>query len=378
MSNFDCAVIGSGIYGMMTALKLDAAGLRVALLDSHAPGHAGAGSSGLTRAAHTLYDDRLYQNLAVKSLQIYRAIDPNLIANGDAVLFASRQDETTHAQKVIDLGASTHQTLDASGVLKDYPGFSADYACADTEAGVFRMEAVRDYLLAALKRSNVYAVFDAAVSRIDTQKSGYSIFCDSRAFHAQKLLIAAGAGSQNVLDAMNCPLDLGLKLVKPGTLLHLRPRNAAQAERASHRNMPAFAYIERGVFGLPVLDGYTDCVKIAGYYDPLAGDMSAAEPLEFLKEHAPFLLDFEICEPRVKDECRYDYTADGDFIVGRIPGCEDAFIACGWNGGGYKFAPAVTDLLTSKMLGGSASLLDRFSPERLVDKEVKIGCGGRI
>lgn len=374
MADFDVAVIGSGLYGLMTALKMETAGARVLLIDRYAPGHSAAASSGLTRAAHSLYDDTVYRNLAELSLQAYRHMDKDFIAPCEAVLFAEHKDKTTHAQKVIASASPHHTKLSQTETAKRYPDFSAGYACVDTHAGIFRVARVRHSLLEQLNLSSVICAFQT--DPIGIGRDGMISCKDGRVFQADKILIAAGAGSQGVVDlCAGVKLDLGLKLTKPGTLLHLKPRNVAQAAKASSRHMPAFAYIERGVFGLPIVEGYSDCVKIAGYYDPQAREMTGEDPLSFLETHAPFLLDFDRCEPEVIDGCVYDYTQDGHFILGPLSERDNIFVACGWNGGGYKFAPAVTDLIISMLKGHTAPVPEIFSPARLVNK---IGCGGRI
>lgn len=364
MARFDAAVIGSGVYGLLTALKLDAKGMSVLLLDRYAPGHRDAGSSGLTRAAHTLYDDPVYTGLAVQSLGAYREMRPDAIADCDAVLFAERRDDETHASKVIKAQAAHHAEFSGDA----FPSFKADYGCRDALGGVFRMEIIREHLLGALARSSVQCAFHNDVHAIRINGNDCDIqYGDNETASVATLVIAAGCGSQEVLNMVQgiALLDLTLDMVKPGTLMHFKPRDATQAERASHRNMPAFAYIERGIFGLPIVDGYTDSVKIAGYFDPAADTRMGEDTLPFLKTHIPFLLDFEIATPRVVDECRYDYTKDGHFIVGPLGSHPNLVLACGWNGGGYKFAPAITDLIAQYVCSDRNAIPEGFSPMRL-------------
>lgn len=369
MDRFEVAVIGCGIYGLMTALKLDAKGVRVILLDRYAPrGNAGAASYGLTRAAHSLYDDPVYAELAMRSLRAYRDLCPDAVADCHAVLFAENRDAETHAGKVIKAGMPSHAPFGIETMDRDYPGFKADYGCLDTLGGVFRLEIISDYLLTRLKESRVRCAFHTEIKAIKSTKGAYDIHDDQGPIaSAQKIVIAAGSGTQQIVDLCDdlAGLDLTLDLVRPGTLLHFKPRTAQQAKLASYRNMPAFAYIERGIFGLPMIDEYTDSVKIAGFYDPAAEQRVGEDTIPFLETHIPFLLDFEIVEPRIKDQCLYDYTKDGHFILGAPREHPNIVLACGWNGGGYKFAPAITDMIARYMTTGENAIPALFNLDRL-------------
>ena len=372
MAKFDVAVIGSGIYGLLTALKLEEKGVRVIMLDKFAPRHGGAASSGLTRAAHSLYDDTVYTELAIRSLHAYRDLCPDAVADCHAVLFAETKDKNTHASKVIKANFINHLPFDEKSVSKEYPLFKADYGCRDVLGGVFRMEIIRDHLLSRLRESCIQCAFNVDIEKIRPRDTVYDIHYGSgQLATVKKIVIAAGCGSQEVVDICDgiSGLDLTLDMVKPGTLVHFRPKNEQQAEQASYRNMPAFAYIERGVFGLLMIDGYTDSVKIAGFFDPAAESRVGEETMPFLATHIPFLLDFEIIEPRIKDECSYDYTKDGHFIVGPLEEHPNIVLACGWNGGGYKFAPSVTGMMVRYLTVGENIIPAQFSPIRLPTKK---------
>ena len=45
--------------------------------------------------------------------------------------------------------------------------------------------------------------------------------------------------------------------------------------------------------------------------------------------------------------CMYTLTDNEDFIICRHPRCKDVVMALGFSGHGYKFAPAIGDILAS-------------------------------
>ena len=365
MTQYDIGIIGAGVYGTMIALELAQAGQSVILFDKHEFGHAQAASSAMTRAGHSLYDAPEYHDLAVQSLALYRTEFEGAICNTPAILFAEEGDGQTHAQKV--MAQAKHRALSSQNVAEEYPDFKADYACEDENGGVIRMNKVRKQLFERLQKSAVKTAFKTDIARIVYGDNTHIYLSDGKDYTCQKLVLCAGYKIDDVmalLENVERP-DLGIKRVKPGALIHLKPKTEEQKARVICGAMPAFAYIEKGMFGLPLVEGTSDTVKIASFYDPSAQDFTGVEPYGFIRDYLPFLEGFEEVEPDIKDQCEYDYTQDGHFIVGNLKKAPNLFLACGWNGSGYKFAPILSRKLCNQILSGENSLPEIFNPDRL-------------
>jgi sarcosine oxidase len=64
------------------------------------------------------------------------------------------------------------------------------------------------------------------------------------------------------------------------------------------------------------------------------------------------------------ERCVYDNSADSDFIVDRVG---SFVVGCGTSGHGFKFGPALGELLADLVEGVEIPLVrDRFGLERLV------------
>jgi len=67
------------------------------------------------------------------------------------------------------------------------------------------------------------------------------------------------------------------------------------------------------------------------------------------------------------DQCDYDLVADDEFVLGAVPGVDDAYMGVGWRGTGYKFAPWVGRVLADCALQGDTGYdIGRFDPGRFV------------
>ena len=118
-------------------------------------------------------------------------------------------------------------------------------------------------------------------------------------------------------------------------------------------NFPVYLFEEPGgeaYYGFPTLDGSS--VKAARHHggetttpDELRRHPDAAE-LARLRDHLgamlPPLRGAEVIRARV---CMYTDTPDLNFAIGLLPGPAAVAVACGFSGHGFKFSPAVGEVL---------------------------------
>jgi glycine/D-amino acid oxidase-like deaminating enzyme len=133
--------------------------------------------------------------------------------------------------------------------------------------------------------------------------------------------------------------------------------------------MPVIAYLDAGIYVHPIVPGVVDAVKI-GYYHPpdLPGERAGLDGIaSFIAECLPGLGDASARDVDDVDQCDYDLVADDEFVLGAIPGVEDAYVGVGWRGTGYKFAPWVGRVLADCALQGDTGYdINRFDPARFV------------
>jgi glycine/D-amino acid oxidase-like deaminating enzyme len=89
----------------------------------------------------------------------------------------------------------------------------------------------------------------------------------------------------------------------------------------------------------------------------------------YLARRLPALSDAPVIESRV---CQYENTSNGDFLIDRHPGLENAWIVGGGSGHGFKHGPTVGEQVASLVLGG-AQVEPRFSlatKERVQQRKV--------
>jgi sarcosine oxidase len=172
-----------------------------------------------------------------------------------------------------------------------------------------------------------------------------------------RLLITAGAWAGTVLSDLRLPLSVRRK-----TLAWFDP---AEPEHFDSGRLPIFVIAGRFFYGFPNIAGQG--VKLAIHWEqglPLSDPSVPVAPVG-AEDLAPILgrasMYLRGLTNRYKDDracvrrattCLYTMTPDEHFIIDQHPAAENVWIACGFSGHGFKFAPAIAEALASLCLGG--------------------------
>ena len=129
---FDVAVIGAGVFGSWTALRLIQSGRRVVLLDEYGPANARASSGGESRIIRAGYGaDELYPRWAIRSLalwtELFAATRVDLFHRCGVLWLAGEEDAYVKqtAATLTKLGIAAER-LDHEQLQRRYPQFNFD------------------------------------------------------------------------------------------------------------------------------------------------------------------------------------------------------------------------------------------------------------
>ena len=124
-------------------------------------------------------------------------------------------------------------------------------------------------------------------------------------------------------------------------------------------------------YGFPAIDGPTGGIKVAIHGSPIEctpqtvdreiHDPDVQQIIAELRQRIPTLTGDLV---RAKT-CLYTMTPDEHFIIGAHPQVPSCTIACGFSGHGFKFAPAVGEILADlSTRGASDHPIAMFAPGR--------------
>jgi sarcosine oxidase len=189
---------------------------------------------------------------------------------------------------------------------------------------------------------------------VTQQDGGVRVTTERETITAGAVIVAAGPWVKSLLPELPVPLHVTRQAVGFFVPVNREPFNTG---------FPVFM-IENpdGIFyGFPPDD--TGAIKFAKHHhrnepvDPDTPDRPMAADDEALirtalKAHLP-----DADGPMVASlTCRYTMTPDGDFVIDRLPDAPQIVVASPCSGHGFKFAPAIGEILADLSLRGDLSL----------------------
>lgn len=365
-------VVGGGIMGVQAAWHLAQMGQTVTVLDQFDVPNQWAASGDHLRVFRLTYGkDAFYTEMALKALPLWlelNALSEETILQQNGVLELATKDAGYEAQSLAVLKERkvAFERLDPAKVRKLYPMYNPKafkWALFHPDGGMVWANRAVAATASVAQRKGVRIRSNVKVVSILKDKNGVRAVKDAagKTWDAERFLFAGGYWTNELLKGVGLPL----KVTKQEQLF-LRP--LANRGRYRPEHFPVFASLANGFYGFPVhLHGF---IKIG---DHRKGPVvKKADPSllrestprfekscrQFLKRFLPELAPFTEFEGHV---CWYDNTPDDDFILDRLPDAPNAFVAAGFSGHGFKFAPIVGKSMAELMTAGKSELnLHRF------------------
>jgi glycine/D-amino acid oxidase-like deaminating enzyme len=356
------AVIGGGIFGVTAALAIRARGHHVTLYDSELP-HPLAESTDISKVVRMDYGaDAVYTELGEASLRGWRAWNarwPRPLFHETGVMFISRAPmlpggfEHDSYAMLVGRGHALER-VDADAIATRFPAWRRG-AYVD---GYFNPEggwAASGAVVAQLAQEAEAA--GVRIVRERVRLDGDRFACASR-ITADRFVLCTGAWIPLLV-----PEAAPLVRAVGQPVFHLRPHDPSLFEAA---RFPVFgADIARtGYYGFPLEGGG---VKIAnhgvgvtiapGDARPDVSAQQEAALRDMLADTFPALADAPITFRRI---CVYCDTADGDFLIDRVPSRPDVVVATGGSGHAFKFAPVLGELIAAVTLDEPHAFAQRF------------------
>jgi sarcosine oxidase len=360
----DCIVLGLGGFGSSTVRQLARRGVSVLGIEQFGPAHDRGSSHGETRVIRRAYYEHPdYVPIVSRAYELWHELEretgqqlytrTGLLMGGHHASEAVAGTKSVISQHQLDI----HE-VPLADARRDFPTFQFredDGVLFESDAGyLFVEECVRAQLDRAAADGAELRFNEPAVS-IDANGSSVRVRTSQGEYTAAKLIVAGGAWSGRLLADLRLPLTVLRKV------LMWYPIADGSAER--HQRAPVFLFQDdEGVFyGFPSLDGRT--LKMAEH--------SAGRPIDdpdrldrSLQPHDTAPVDTFIARrlrgierpPMRHGVCMYTMTPDQHFIVDRHPQHDNIVIGAGFSGHGFKFTPAVGEVLADMALKGRTSL----------------------
>lgn len=358
--------------GAFACLELARRGLRVVGMDRFHPPHGRGSHSGATRIYRAAYAEHPgYVPLALRAGELW----DNLPAYGGAILHRSGMlsvdtEDGAFIQGIRD-SARLHglrvETLSRAEVESRYPAFALQHnECGVVEPGAGWIDVDSGLTLVhrLAREAKAELLMDCPVSAWTSRGDSLAIETLAGPITASRLILTAGAGNGGLLGTLGLPLVVERKILT--WIAPLRP------ELFTPDRFPVFGHGERFFYGFP---STAEGVKIAVHWE--SGD-TVSRPEHPVREAAIEDADSALAAasrllpqlagplPTARERvvkmatCLYTMTPDHHFIIDRHPLSANVVFAAGFSGHGFKFAPAIGEVLADLITSGESKLPVEF------------------
>ncbi len=371
VERFDVAIIGGGTMGSAAAWALAKQGLRPVVLEQFSVVHDRGSHSGDTRIfRHAYAESPDYVPLVLRADELWQdlmAATGELVLNrcGGLELSAPGYRHARSAREAADIHNLSYEWLSPADARSRWPQIAIpddwDVLYSDASGFVNIEPAIRGMMTLAEQAG---AVVKAGTPVTAWGNDGDHIWIDSPSgrVEAQAAIITAGAWAGRALQ------DLGLPLhVRRKTLWWQRLRHP---EQFTPEKLPVFISDSDigGIYGFPCVDGAS--LKIANHLEGDVVDPDTVDRTTHEGENADVLALAAQLFPDVTSEvvksavCLYMMTPDTDFILDRHPDLPNVAIGAGFSGHGFKFAPAIGEVLANLVTDSTYQTQGRFQLSR--------------
>lgn len=368
MQTFDAIVVGIGAMGSAALQALAERGCRVLGLEQFGIAHAQGSSHGQTRIIRKAYFEHPdYVPLVTRAMELWRALECKcervlfekvgllLVGPADgAIIRGTHSARAAHDFRIDDVSPDDFR--------KRFPQFVLPAGCEavfEVDAGFLHVEECVAAQCQAALDAGAQLETGAAVLHWERRDGHFSVHTAGECYLAERLIFCAGPWTSALLREAGLPLT-----VKRKPQLWFRCGRAAYAASAGS---PVFGYDWHGGFyyGFPALE--PGVIKVSEHY---SGDIvrdvamldrelhsdDGAQVCEFVRTVLP-LAQPEIVRHAV---CMYTMTPDEHFILDHLPSEPKVWLAAGFSGHGFKFAPLIGQILADYAESGRTDAACEF------------------
>jgi sarcosine oxidase len=357
-SSFDVVVVGLGAMGAATAWQLASRGVRVAGFDRHHPPHTFGSTHGHSRIIREAYFEHpqyvplvqaaygLWAQLeACAKTRLFQASGGVTIGRpGSALLDGSRRSAREHGLVVQEWTAP--ELADRIPALATVPDMIGLF---EPRAGLLAPERGVQAMLDVAAASGAALWFDEPVQQWAADAGGVTVTSATRTVRADRVVLAAGPWLPELIVPGLAPFSV------ERVVQYWYP--SAPDDRFAPARLPVFLLETpdgRVLYGLP---DQGQGLKLAEHHGGTSADMqtlarsvSADERARFHAFAGPWMRGLE-SGPRDATVCVYTNTPDGDFVLDPHPHAPRVFLLSACSGHGFKFAPAIGELVARELCG---------------------------
>ena len=369
MQTYDVIVVGAGTWGSATAWHLARRGVRVLAIDAHTPPHEHGSHGGLTRLARQSNSTGpQYVQLTVRAFELWDQLAARtgtelMTVTGNVMIGEPGSPWFDSTVASLESSPFEHRVLHGAQARAAFPRLRI----ADHELAVFEPEARIAHVPAALwamqqvaRESGAEFRFDEPVLDWSSDASGVRVRTAKGEYVADRLVMTTGAFSAGVLH-----LDLPARVDRQVLVNFAMPPGSAPlpsiyvAGPAGSAAAPDYGCMEPdGTWKFSVASNSHEIDPSTLSQDVTPDDV--AEVTAVVRDRIP-----EITGPPVRSTvCMWTEAVDGHWLLGPHPDSPRVVVGAACNGRGFRYAPAIGEILADLTEGTARPDIEAFAPAR--------------
>jgi len=373
--DLDVIVLGVGTMGAAACAELARRGRSVLGLDRFDPPHEHGSHHGATRLFRKAYFEHPdYVPLLHRAAELWeetnREAGESVYTRTGGVFAGPPEGEvvrgTLESARRHGLGVDT---LTPGGACERFPwltvpgGYSAVF---DHDAGVILAERAVAHFIRAARRAGADLRTSEPAESWEPDGDGLRVRSAHGEYRARSLVVTCGAWAAPMLPS------LGIRLVVTRQVAGwVRPPGWAALAGRQHPVWGVENADGTMHYGAPMMPGERG-LKVALHARGAEADPQRVDRAVNERDRREILAGANRCLAGAPHElvdsrvCLYTNSPDSNFVVGRLPGAAAVFVACGFSGHGFKFAPVIGEILADlASTGRTAHPIAFLSPERI-------------
>jgi monomeric sarcosine oxidase len=368
---YDVIIAGGGTMGTAAAWALGKRGLRILVLEQFAHVHDQGSHGGETRIIrHAYAESPEYVPLVLRADELWQELgnltgEAVLVSSGGLELAAPGYMHARAARASADEHGIPYEWLTPADASGRWPQFTIpedwDVLFAPGSGYLHVVPALQGMATAA-RQFGVVLRERSPVVAWGADPSHVWVDTADDQFEAASLIISGGAWSSRLLADLGLPITVQRKT--------LWWQQVDQPSDYSPDRFPVFITDSPSgeIYGFPI-DGVPG-LKIANHAGGEPVDPDTVDRSTRSGENRDCLELASLLLPAVRPEtvksavCLYGRTPDTDFIVDRHPVWPQVALAAGFSGHGFKFAPAIGELLADFVTDPTVKAIPRLALSR--------------
>ncbi|AMM30790.1 N-methyltryptophan oxidase [Sinomonas atrocyanea] len=365
--HYDVIVVGLGPWGSAAAWHLSSRGKSVLALDKFTPPHKEGSHGGATRLARQSSSaGEQYTAFTKRTFELWDRVAAETgtqILNRTGTLFVGEPGSLWFDRTIGSLQASDFEfdAIDAAAARRRFPWAQvsgAEVAVWEPNGTVALVEPGIRGLQTEARRHGAVLRTGEEVLEWDETPSGVLVRTDQGRYTADKLVVAVGSRANHLLQ-----LDLPYKVARQVLANFRQPGPALPAvyfaKPPGSTEAPAYGCSEPNgdwKFSVPGKEDWIDPEDLTQDLRP--GDLERI--LQVLRERMPGIDP----EPQSTTVCMWAEVEDGHWVIGQHPQSSRVVIGTGDMGRGFRYAPAVGEMLADHVDEVPRPDTDLFLPSR--------------